>query len=344
MDEAKLTAGVDIDNASIGIAGSHIYSFDSTGVVAVRGKEITEDDIERVIEAAKAVVILLTEKFFTIPKNINDNAKGIKNLIGMCGVRLEAKVHVVTGAVSLIQNLVNCVEKAGVKSEKIILQPLASSEAVISPEEKEMGVVRVDIGGGTTDVAIWKENSLVHTQIIPVGGNHFTNDLAVGLKIPHSEAEKIKMEHGSVCQLIDDEMVSLDGMSGSSPREISVITDILSARAEELYHLVSEIIKEQKIDAEINGGFILTGGGSLISDMTTLGEYILQAPCRVGYPIPFGGMTNVMQSPKYSTVLGLLKEAIKDQGPIEQELFKSTPTDLISRFSASIKSVFKELF
>ena len=320
VDEAKLMAGVDIDNASIGIAGSHIYSFDSTGVVAVRGKEITEDDIERVIEAAKAVVIPSDREILhVIPQEYTiDNAKGIKNPIGMCGVRLEAKVHVVTGAVSLIQNLVNCVEKAGVKSDKIILQPLASSEAVISPEEKEMGVVLVDIGGGTTDVAIWKENSLVHTQIIPVGGNHFTNDLAVGLKIPHSEAEKIKMEHGSVLrsQLIDDEMVSLDGMSGSSPREISkkVITDILSARAEELYHLVSEIIKEQKIDAEINGGFIITGGGSLISDMTTLGEYILQAPCRVGYPIPFGGMTNVMQSPKYSTVLGLLKEAVKDQG------------------------------
>ena len=192
VDEAKLMAGVDIDNASIGIAGSHIYSFDSTGVVAVRGKEITEDDIERVIEAAKAVVIPSDREILhVIPQEYTiDNAKGIKNPIGMCGVRLEAKVHVVTGAVSLIQNLVNCVEKAGVKSDKIILQPLASSEAVISPEEKEMGVVLVDIGGGTTDVAIWKENSLVHTQIIPVGGNHFTNDLAVGLKIPHSEAEK----------------------------------------------------------------------------------------------------------------------------------------------------------
>tara|TARA_B100000925_G_scaffold291731_1_gene281066 strand:+ start:5518 stop:6753 length:1236 start_codon:yes stop_codon:yes gene_type:complete len=350
VDEAKLMAGVEIDNASIGIAGSHIYSFDSTGVVAVRGKEITEDDIERVIEAAKAVVIPSDREILhVIPQEYTiDNAKGIKNPVGMCGVRLEAKVHVVTGAVSLIQNLVNCVEKAGVKSNRIVLQPLASSEAVISPEEKEMGIVLVDIGGGTTDVAIWKENSLVHTQIIPVGGNHFTNDLAVGLKVPHSEAEKIKVEYGSVLrsQLVEDELITLDGISGSTPREISkkVITEILSARAEELYYLVSQIVKEQEIDSDINGGFIITGGGSLVCDMTTLGEYILQAPCRVGYPIPFGGMTNVMQSPKYSTVLGLLKEAIKDKEPVEQELFKSTPTDLISRFSASIKSVFKELF
>lgn len=352
IEEARLMSGVEIKKASIGIAGSHIYSFNSTGVVAVKNSEITEDDIERVIEAAKAVVIPSNREILhVIPQEYKvDNSGGIKNPIGMCGVRLEANVHIVTGAVSLIQNLVKCVEKAGVGSDKIVLQPLASSEAVITPEEKEMGVVLIDIGGGTTDVAIWKENSLLHSEIIPVGGNHFTSDLAVGLKVPHSEAEKIKVEYGSVLRndYMEDEMIVLEGLNGSSPREVSkkLVTEILSARAEELFHLVSEIIKERSVEQMINGGYILTGGGSLINNMTTLGEYILLSPCKVGYPESFGGMTNIMQNPKYSTVIGLLKEASKVEGSTshETEIFKSAPADLLGRFSATIKSVFKELF
>lgn len=179
LEEAKLMAGINIHQATIGIAGSHIYSFNSSGVVAIKGAEITSEDVDRVLEAAKAVVIPSDRQILhVIPREFRvDNTRGIKNPVGMCGVRLEAHVHVVTGSISLIQNLVKCVEQTGVTAENIVLQPIASSESVLSSEEKEMGVMLVDIGGGTTDLAIWKDGSLIHSQIIPVGGNHFTNDL-----------------------------------------------------------------------------------------------------------------------------------------------------------------------
>ena len=282
IEEAKLMSGVNISKASIGIAGNHIYSFNSTGVVAIKNKEITQDDVDRVIDAAKAVVIPSNREILhVIPQEYRvDNIDGIKNPVGMCGVRLEANVHIVTGTVSLIQNLVKCVEQAGVDVDQIVLQPIASSEAVISPEEKEMGVVLVDIGGGTTDIAIWKENSLLHSQIIPVGGNHFTNDLAVGLKIPHSEAERIKVNHGSVFkdELTSENLIAVQGMNGTSAREVSseLISEILSVRAEELFRLVKDVIDERNLGDEINGGFIITGGGAMIKDLVTLGEFILK--------------------------------------------------------------------
>jgi cell division protein FtsA len=350
LEEAKLMSGVNIPRASIGIAGNHIYSFNSTGVVAIKNKEITDSDVERVIEAAKAVVIPSNREILhVIPQEYRvDNADGIKNPVGMCGVRLEANVHIVTGTVSLIQNLVKCVEQAGVQTDQIVLQPIASSEAVISPEEKEMGVILVDIGGGTTDVAIWKENSLLHSQIIPVGGNHFTNDLAVGLKIPHTEAERVKVNHGTVLRnkLDSETHITVQGLNGTSPREVpsELISEILSARAEELFELIRDIIVEKNFEDEINGGVIITGGGAMIKDLTSLGEFSLQRPCRVGFPIPFGGMTNIMQNPKYSTVLGLLKEASKNVNLDQRENARIAPTDLISRFGESIKSVFRELF
>ena len=236
-------------------------------MVAIKGNEITQDDIDRVIEAAKAVVIPSDREILHViaQEYKVDNTPGIKDPIGMCGVRLEAKVHIVTGAISLIQNLVKCVEQAGVKTENIVLQPIASSEAVILSEEKEMGVVLVDIGGGTTDIAIWKDNSF-HSQIIPVGGNHFTNDLVVSLKVPHPEAERIKMNHGSVLldKMNETEHVSIQGINGSPSREILVnhIAEILGARAEELFQLVQDIIDEQNIEGLINWWNVVTGGGS----------------------------------------------------------------------------------
>ena len=348
VEEAKLMSGVNIAKATIGIAGNHIYSFNSTGVVAIKGNEITQDDIDRVIEAAKAVVIPSDREILHViaQEYKVDNTPGIKDPIGMCGVRLEAKVHIVTGAISLIQNLVKCVEQAGVKTENIVLQPIASSEAVILSEEKEMGVVLVDIGGGTTDVAIWKDNSLLHSQIIPVGGNHFTNDLAVSLKVPHPEAERIKMNHGSVLvdKMNETEHVSIQGINGSPSREILVnhIAEILGARAHELFQLVQDIIDEQNIEEELTGGIIITGGGSLIKGLPQLAEFSFARPTRIGFPVPFGGMTNVMQNPKYSTVLGLLLDA--GDNVKKEEKIELIPSDIISRFSRSIKSVFRELF
>lgn len=367
LEEARLMSGVNINGATIGIAGSHIYSFNSSGVVAIKGKEITQDDVDRVLEAAKAVVIPSDRDILhVIPQEFRvDNTTGIKNPIGMCGVRLEAHVHIVTGSIPLIQNLVKCVELTGVNTEHITLQPIASSEAVLTQEEKELGVVLVDIGGGTTDIAVWKDGSLIHSQILPIGGNHFTNDLAVALKIPHNEAERIKINHGSVLaeQLNQSAHITVQGMSGTKPREVqlSVIAQVLGARAEELFELVRLMIEEQRIENEVAGGFILTGGGALIKGMPELGEYILMRSCKIGYPLPFGGMTNIMQNPKYSTVLGLLIEAskrkpyVQSQGKVsdggrrvsfddETSDKDSSSKDLIGKLSESLKSVFKEIF
>lgn len=367
LEEARLMAGVNIVGATIGIAGSHIYSFNSSGVVAIKGKEITQDDVDRVLEAAKAVVIPSDRDILhVIPQEFRvDNTNGIKNPIGMCGVRLEVHVHIVTGSIPLIQNLVKCVEQTGIEAEHITLQPLASSEAVLSYEEKELGVVLIDIGGGTTDIAVWKDGSLVHSQIIPIGGNHFTNDLAVALKIPHNEAERIKINHGSVLaeQLNQSAHITVQGLSGTKPREVqlSVVAEVLGARAEELYDVIRFMIDDKKLFDQVAGGFVLTGGGALIKGMPELGEYILMRSCKIGFPIPFGGMTNIMQNPKYSTVLGLLLEAAKRKPytPTQNQssnnhrvMFNNNKekdsdnsnTDLISKLSESLKSVFKEIF
>lgn len=366
LEEARLMAGVNITSATIGIAGSHIYSFNSSGVVAIKGKEITQDDVDRVLEAAKAVVIPSDRDILhVIPQEFRvDNTTGIKNPIGMCGVRLEAHVHIVTGSIPLIQNLVKCVEQTGIDAEHVTLQPLASSEAVLSYEEKELGVVLVDIGGGTTDIAVWKDGSLIHSQIIPIGGNHFTNDLAVALKIPHNEAERIKINHGSVLaeQLNQSAHITVQGLSGTKPREVqlSVVAEVLGARAEELFDVVRAMVDEKKLMNEVSGGFVLTGGGALIKGMPELGEYILMRSCKIGFPIPFGGMTNIMQNPKYSTVLGLLLEASKRKPYVhtqgqsvsshrvtfskEKESTPESNHDLIGKLSESLKSVFKEIF
>ena len=351
LEEARLMSGVNIDRATIGVAGSHIYSFNSSGVVAVKGHEITQEDVDRVLEAAKAVVIPSDrETIHVIPQEFRvDNTTGIKDPVGMCGVRLEAHVHIVTGSISLIQNLIKCVEATGIQAEHITLQPIASSRSVLSSEEKEMGVVLVDIGGGTTDIAIWKDGSLVHSQIIPVGGNHFTNDLAVALKIPHAEAERIKINHGSVLaeKLNQSAHITVQGLSGTKSREVqlSLIAQVLGARAEELFGIIKNVLDEKGYNHDITGGVVLTGGGALIKGLQELGEYIVERPTKIGYPAPFGGMTNVMQNPKFSTVLGLMLESKeRNSFNFKQPVVVENQSDLIGRLSDSLKSVFKEIF
>ena len=350
LEEARLMSGANIEKATIGIAGNHIYSFNSTGVVPIKDTEITNEDVENVVEAAKAVVIPSDREILhVIPQEFRvDNTSGIKDPVGMCGVRLEVKVHIVTGTVSLIQNLVKCVEQAGVLTEQIMLQPIASSESVITDEEKEMGVILVDIGGGTTDIAVWKDGSLIHSQIIPVGGNHFTNDLAVGLKVPHAEAERIKINHGSVIcsSSSENSHITIQGMQGARSREVSskLISEILAARADELFDLIKEVIKEKDLNDLIAAGIILTGGGALVCGMPELAEYNFGRGVRIGYPIPFGGMTNVMKNPKYSTVLGLLKESASTTKFGDEAGSVDGSVDIVKKLSNSIKSVFKEIF
>jgi cell division protein FtsA len=352
IEEAKLMAGIEeLESASVGIAGNHIYCFNSSGVVPVKNKEINQSDVDRVIEAAKAVLIPSDREILhVIPQEFKvDNTVGIKNPIGMCGSRLEVNVHIVTGKTPLIHNLVKCVEQAGLHANEVILQPIASSRSVLSQEEKELGVVLIDIGGGTTDVAVWKEGSLLHSQIIPLGGNHFTNDLAVALKIPHNEAERIKLTHGTVLKdnQLNETYLTVQGLSGTRPREVSLsfIADVLGARAEELFQVVREVILEKNLQGEITGGFVLTGGGALIRHLPELAEYILEKPVKMGYPAAFGGMTTAMQHPKFSTVLGLLQESKNvSHAKSRVEEKEEDETDMFDKLGKSLKNVFKEIF
>ena len=358
LEEAKMMAGIeDIRSATIGIAGNHIYCFNSSGVVAVSNNEITQKDVDRVLEAAKAVLIPSDrDVLHVIPQEFRvDSTGGVKNPIGMCGSRLEAHVHIVTGKTPLIQNILKCVEQTGIHADDIILQPIASSKSVLTAEEKDLGVVLIDIGGGTTDIAVWKGGSLVHSQIVPVGGNHFTNDLAVALKIPHNEAERVKINHGSVLaeRLNQSAHITVHGLSGTKPREVQLgqVAKVLGARAEEIFVIVKNIMKEKNLSELVTGGYIITGGGALIKDLAELGEYILEKPTKVGYPRPFGGMTTIMQDPKFSTVLGLLLEASKDDQYVSGKKSKASRSkermidgDIIGRFSDSLKNVFKEIF
>lgn len=349
LEEAKLMAGAEIESATIGIAGSHIYSFNSSGVVPVKNPEITEEDIARVLEAAKAVVMPSDRQILhVIPQEFKvDNTAGIKNPIGMHGVRLEANVHIVTGSIPLIQNLVKCVQATGVNVDQIMLQPLASSLSVLGEEERDMGVVLIDIGGGTTDIAIWKDGDLIHSQIIPVGGNHFTNDLAVALKTSHNEAERLKCNHGSVLRLKqnNDGAITVKGLSGSTERTVDQdkIAVVLGARADELFSIINKIIQEKVSLSAINGGIVITGGGALIQGMAQLCEFTTNLPTKIGYPMSFGGMTNIMKNPKYSTVLGLLLESAKS-GEDFDETDERSNVDLFSKVSDSITSIFKEIF
>ncbi len=351
IEEAKLMAGIeDLESATVGIAGNHIFCFNSSGVVPVKNKEINQSDVDRVIEAAKAVLIPSDREILhVIPQEFKvDNTAGIKNPVGMCGSRLEVNVHIVTGKTPLIQNLIKCVEQAGLAANSVILQPLASSRSVLSLEEKELGVVLIDIGGGTTDIAVWKEGSLLHSQIIPLGGNHFTNDLAVALKIPHNEAERIKLTNGTVLKdnQSADAYITVQGLSGTKPREVpmSFIAEILGARAEELFQVIREVIVEKNLQNEITGGFVLTGGGALIRNLSELAEYNLEKPVKIGYPIAFGGMTTAMQHPKFSTVLGLLQESRHVSEAATREEKNYDEPDMFDKLGKSLKNVFKEIF
>jgi cell division protein FtsA len=351
IEEAKLMAGIEeLDSATVGIAGNHIYCFNSSGVVPVKNKEINQSDVDRVIEAAKAVLIPSDREILhVIPQEFKvDNTVGIKNPIGMCGSRLEVNVHIVTGKTPLIQNLLKCVEHAGLSANSVILQPIASSKSVLTNEEKELGVVLIDIGGGTTDVAVWKDGSLLHSQIIPLGGNHFTNDLAVALKIPHNEAERIKLAHGTVLKdaHLNETYLTVQGLSGTRPREVglSFVAEVLGARAEELFSVIREVVLEKNLQGEITGGFVLTGGGALIKNLPELAEYILEKPVKLGYPSAFGGMTTAMQHPKFSTVLGLLQETNHFSEARSRDEKVEDESDMFDKLGKSLKNVFKEIF
>ena len=312
VEEAELMAGAEITHVYTGIAGGHIKGFNSQGIVAVKEKEVREADIARVIDAAKAVAIPLDrEVIHVLPQEfIIDDQGGIKEPLGMAGVRLEAKVHIVTGAVSSAQNIVKCANRTGLNVSDIVLQPLASAEAVLGDDEKELGVCLVDIGGGTTDIAIFSGGSIVHTAVIALGGHNLTSDIAIGLRTPQLEAERIKQKYGcALASMVNkDETLDVPSVGGRQPRVISrqILCEILEPRVEEIFQLVQREIQKCGYEDLLASGVVITGGSTLLAGMPELAEEVIGLPVRRGMPRGIGGLVDVVKSPMYATGVGLV--------------------------------------
>jgi cell division protein FtsA len=315
QEEAELMAGVEIGSAFVGISGAHIKSFNSRGVIAVSGKnrEISRDDIRRVIEQSKAVAIPPDREIIhVIPQEfIVDDQDGIKNPAGMSGIKLEVNVHIITAAVTSLQNLRTCIERSGINIEQIVLSQIATSTSVLTPDEKELGVGLIDIGAGTTEVAIFERGSLWYTSIIPLGGDNFTNDIAVGLRTPIPDAEKIKKKFGCVSAPVSDEQETLEVPSvgrGRKPRVLSrqLLADIIQPRAEEIFRLVDNDIKRMGYEKSLNSGIVLTGGTALLEGMEEVAEEIFDLPVRRGDPTGVGGLVDRVATPDYATAVGLI--------------------------------------
>jgi cell division protein FtsA len=355
--EAENMAGIKISSAYVGIAGTHIKSFNSSGVVAVKDKEITEQDIQRVIDAAKAVMIPQDrEVLHVIPQEfIVDDQDGIRDPIGMSGVRLEAKVHIVTGAISSAQNLIKCANRAGISVTQLCLQPIASASAVLTQDEKELGVALVDIGGGTTDIAIFREGALLYTSVLPIGGVHITNDISVGVRSSLDAAEKIKLNYGcAMASLVkDDETIEVPavGEQGKS-RVVSrkILAEIVEARVEEMFSLIQKEIAKSGYADLLSAGIVLTGGTTLLEGMVELGDFLFEIPLKRGMPIRLGGLKEVVSSPKYSTAVGLLKYGADQMGRSAHQPASFMSDTLlgedgvIGKIGGSVKNWMKDLF
>lgn len=320
LEEAELMAGCEIRSVYAGIAGSHIKGFNSHGVIAVKGGEVTSRDIERVLDAAKAVAIPLDrEVIHILPQEyIVDDQTGIVDPLGMAGVRLEVKVHIVTGAVTSAQNIIKSCHKSGLDVEDIVLEALASSKAVLTDEEREIGVALVDIGGGTSDIIIFHGNSIKHTGVVPLGGANLTNDIAFGLRTPTQAAERIKVRYGcALAELVrEDEIIDVPGVGGREPRRLSrqVLAEICEPRMEEMLMLVDQELVRSGYKHLIGAGVVLTGGASRIEGIETLGERIFNLPTRTGSPMGVGGLKDVVDNPMYATAVGLLLYGAEKHG------------------------------
>jgi cell division protein FtsA len=350
VEDAELMAGVEFHSAFVGIAGGHIKGINSRGVIAISGKhrEVTQPDIDRVIDAAKAVALPVDrEVIHILPQEFMvDDQGGIREPLGMCGTRLEAEVHIVTGAVASAQNIIKCANKAGLEVQDIVLQQLASSEATLTPEEKELGCILVDVGGGTTDVALFVEGSIYHTSVLAVGGDMLTNDIAIGLRTPHPEGESLKRKHG--CALANmvrpDEKVEVPSVGGRRPRLLArqALCEIIQPRLEELFMLVEREVRRSGYAGRVNGGVVVTGGSSIMEGVPELAEQIFDMPVRRGIPRGVGGLTDVISNPMYATGVGLslYGAAHRDRRKFRQV----TDRNIFDKVVARMKEWFGEIF
>src|SRR6476660_8974436 len=319
LEEAELMADCKIASAFTGIAGSHIRSFNSTGMVAVKEREVSAADVERAVETAKAVNIPTDQQILHVLRQefIIDGQEDVREPVGMSGVRLEVKVHIVTGAVSAAQNIVKCVRRCGLDVSDLILQPLASAMAVVSEDEKDLGVALVDIGGGTTDLAIFTHGAIRHTAVIPIAGDQITNDIAMALRTPTKDAEDLKQRYGcALSQLADpQQMIEVPGIGERASRELSrkTLAEVIEPRVEELYSLVQAELRRSGYEELLSSGIVITGGSSLMQGMVELGEEIFHMPVRIGQPQYHGGLAEVVRNPRYATAVGLLLLGLQQQ-------------------------------
>lgn len=328
LQEAELMAGCEIRSVYAGIAGSHIKGFNSHGVIAVKGETVTDKDVERALDAAKAVAIPLDrEVIHTLPQEyIIDDQRSIADPIGMAGVRLEVKVHIVTGAVASAQNIVRCCHRSGLDVADIVLESLASSKAVLTEEERELGVVLVDLGGGTSDIAVFSNDSIKYTGVLALGGQNLTNDIAYGLRTPLASAEAIKTKYG--CAMVDlvrnDEYIEVPGVGGRDPRRLSrrMLAEICQPRMEEILMLVNQELNSSGLKHQAAAGVVLTGGTALLDGCQELGEQIFNMPTRIGYPRNMGGLKDVVNSPKYATAVGLLCYGAEKENVAPEQRFR----------------------
>lgn len=347
LEEAELMANCKINTVFTGIAGSHIKSLNSHGMVKIKDAEVSQMDVDRVVETARAIALpadqqilhILTQEF------IIDGQEDVREPLGMSGMKLEVKVHIVTGAVAAAQNIVKCIKRCGIDVSDLILQPLASSLAVLTEDEKELGVCLVDIGGGTTDIAVYKQGAIRHTAVVPIAGDQMTNDVAVAFRTPTQSAEEIKIKHGcALGELVDArEMIEVPGVDGREPRQLSVgtLAEVLHPRVKELYELVLAELRRSGMEQMIASGIVITGGAAMMKGMVELGEEIFHMPVRLGLPRHVGGLSEVVSNPRYSTAVGLV---LKGKQQLERQMNGEMELGSFSRMLEKMKSWFQGNF
>ena len=347
LEEAELMADCKINNVFTGIAGSHIKSLNSHGMVKIKDAEVSQMDVDRVVETARAIALpadqqilhILTQEF------IIDGQEDVREPLGMSGMKLEVKVHIVTGAVAAAQNIVKCIKRCGIEVTDLILQPLASSLAVLTEDEKELGVCLVDIGGGTTDIAVFKQGAIRHTAVVPIAGDQMTNDIAVAFRTPTQSAEDIKIKHGCALRQLADprEVVEVPGVDGRDARQLSVQTlaEVLEPRIVELYELVLSELRRSGMEDMIASGIVITGGSAMMRGMVELGEEIFHMPVRMGLPRYVGGLSVVVSNPRYATGVGLV---LMGKQQLERHLTGQLESTSFGRMLEKMKSWFQGNF
>jgi cell division protein FtsA len=318
IEEAELMADCKIKDVYTGIAGSHIKSLNSHGMVKVRDSEVSQMDVVRVLETAQAITLPPDQQVLHVltQEYILDDQREIKEPLGMSGMRLEVKVHIVSGAIAAAQNIIKCIKRCGLDVAELVLQPLASSEAVLTRDEKDLGVLLIDIGGGTTDIAIIKNGSIQHTAVVPIAGDQITNDIAVAFRTPMQSAEDIKINYGAATTFMasQSEIIEIPMVDGREPKKITsqALSEVIEPRVKELFELIRNELQRSRMGNAIASGVVITGGSSMMRGMVNLGEKVFNMPVRIGIPRDVDGLLQVVENPRYATAIGLLKMAKED--------------------------------